>query len=136
MSEKNIQWKKIKTWILVVIFFMLLSNFPPIRYVFELFTNENHYKYSNGDGSLTKQEIPFKNSVYNLSPVVPEKYKELYPNSTDTIMYRIFWKNPLEFWRWAEYYYDKRYTLPYKNWEEIKKRRGVNFQRNSNFQNF
>ncbi|WP_199140530.1 hypothetical protein [Pedobacter sp. ASV12] len=45
------------------------------------------------------------------------------PDQQDKNIYRLFSKNPLAFWRWRMYFFDERYKLPYKNWEEIKKTR-------------
>jgi hypothetical protein len=60
-----------------------------------------------------------------------------YPNA-DTIVYRIFWKNPFTFWRWGYYLIgDEKYNFPYKNWDEIGKRRAT-YKTNvrSSFQEF
>jgi hypothetical protein len=128
--------KKLKNWIFVLIIIMLISNFPPIKSVISLFTDENHYRYSNADGSFTGVDIPFKGRLYNLAPVLPKSFKEKHPTSSDTIVYRLFWKNPLAFWRWGEYYYDKRYNLPYLSWKEIRKKRGYDLKYSTNWQDF
>lgn len=39
---------------------------------------------------------------------------------TDTL-YRNFKINPLFFWRWKDYFFDERYTLPYISKEEVYK---------------
>ena len=115
---------------------MLLSNFPPIKSLFKLFIDENHYRYSNADGSFTAWDIPFKQRLYNLNPTVPNGFKEAHSNTKDTLVYRLFGKNSLCFWRWAEYYYDRRYKLPYKSWKEIRKKRGYDLKYSNNWQDF
>ena len=71
-----------------------------------------------------------------LSKVVPDKFVEEYPSTKDTVVYRLFWKNPLAFWRWAEYFNDKRYDLPYKSWESIRKKRGYDIKYSNKWQEF
>lgn len=127
---------KMNMWVIGLITFIIISNIPPIESLFTLFIDDTHYRFSNGDGGFTGTDIEFKNRHYNLSPVVPSKYRQLNPNSIDTIVYRIFWKNPLTFWRWRKYFYDKRYKLPYKSWKEIKKRRGYVLKYSNNLQDF
>lgn len=128
--------KKIKWWIISIILFMLISNIPPLKGVFGLVFNNDYYRYSNGDGSVTFSEFPFKGRLYNLSLVVPKNFVDGHPDTKDTLMYRLFWKNPLYFWRWSEYFYDKRYRLPYKSWHEIRKRRGYDLQYSEKWQDF
>jgi hypothetical protein len=50
--------------------------------------------------------------------------------------HRLFSKNPLSFWRWASYFSDKRYELPYLNWDEVRKRRGYDLKYATSFQDF
>ncbi|MCZ2458284.1 MAG: hypothetical protein LC128_01545 [Chitinophagales bacterium] len=128
--------KKIKWWIIGIILFMIISNLPPLKGVFGLILDDDYYRYSNGDGSLTFSEIPFKGRLYNLSPIVPKSFIQTHPNTNDTLVYRLFWKNPLYFWRWGEYFYDKRYELPYKSWHEIRKKRGYDLKNSNNWQDF
>ena len=119
-----------KKIILIVISIILLANLLPLH----IFLDEGHYRYSNADGSFTGIDI--KSRKYNLSPVVPDSYRKEHPNSTDTLVYRVFWKNPLAFWRWRTYFTDKRYKLPYKSWEEIKKKRGYDIEYSNKWQDF
>jgi hypothetical protein len=127
---------KSKKIIIIILIIMLVSNIPPLKNVISLFMDEGYFRYSNGNGSVTFCEIPFKRRFYNLSPIVPQKFIQLNPNSSDTIIYRLFWKNPVAFWRWGEYFYDKRYKLPYKIWGEIRKRRGYDLKYSNNWQDF
>ena len=114
---------KRKEALLFLIVFLVVSNIPPIKSLYGLFIDEGHYRFSNGNGKATWIDNQFKNDHYHLNPTVPKSFIEEFPGTTDTIVYRTFWRNPLAFWRWGEYFYDKRYKLPYKSWNEIRKRR-------------
>jgi hypothetical protein len=46
-------------------------------------------------------------------------YLRKYPNILKDTLYRTFTKNPLIFWHWWAYFFDERYTLPYKSKEDI-----------------
>jgi len=55
----------------------------------------------------------------------------------DTIIFRIFKQNPLVFWHWRDYISnDHKYQFPYKDWNEIKKRRPSNYVLNKRWQMF
>ena len=110
-----------KKWILFILGFMLISNIPFIKGLYSITIDEKHYRYSTINGTFTFSE--FMDINYANMTKLFDRYKENNPNK-DTVLYRLFSKNPLCYWRWAEYFYDKRYELPYHNWEEIKKRRG------------
>ena len=106
----------------VLLLFLAISNLPVVKDVYGLLFDEDHYRYSNANGTYTGQDI--KSRRYNLSPTVPKQFLAEYPGITDTLVYRLFWKNPLAFWRWYEYVSgDPRYNLPYKSWKEIEKKR-------------
>jgi hypothetical protein len=94
--------------------------------------NNNFYKYSNGNGTVTVQEIFYQGREMEKSyPKTIFKYKpfvEEFPNSKDTILFRLFKLNPFHFWRWGEFIYSWRFRLPYKNWDEIKLRRKPGFR--------
>ncbi|HWC54610.1 MAG TPA: hypothetical protein VG676_13570 [Chitinophagaceae bacterium] len=128
--------KEIKWWLIGIILFMLISNILPLKGLFGFIFNENYYRYSNGDGSFTFTEIPFKQRLYNLNPHLIKIFSDTHPGNSDAIVYRLFSKNPLYFWRWGEYFYDKRYKLPYKSWQEIRKKRGYDLKYSNNWQDF
>lgn len=48
-------------------------------------------------------------------------YVKEHPESLTDTFYRTFVINPLCFWRWGDYLFDERYTLPYKSKEDIRK---------------
>jgi hypothetical protein len=94
--------------------------------------NEGYHKYSNGDATVTSYEIfnqgreidqEFSNKFYKY-----RSFKVQYPNSTVTILYRLFKVNPFHFWRWAENSYSWRFRMPYRNWEKIRVKRKPGFQ--------
>ncbi len=116
-----------------VMLVIIVSNIPPMKYVLSLLLDDGHYRYSNSSGSFTVIDMPFKNDYYNYSIGVPKKCSV---RESDTIIYRLFSKNPLCFWRLGEYLLDKRYKLPYKDWNEIKKERGYSIKFSNSCQNF
>jgi hypothetical protein len=112
----NVTKQKRKRWItpiLIAVSLIALCNLPGPSDFFELWVDYNHYKYSNGDGTLKFTENLFKNDRFHFTRTItwPEFFKK-YPNG-DTTIYRNFTKNPLAFWRFGKYFFDRRYTLPY-----------------------
>lgn len=100
---------------------VVLANIPPFTPLLDIFFGERHYRYSNYNGSLTFSE--FMSRGFEM---MKNRHKTclLYrPDLKDKQIYRLFSKNPLAFWRWRMYFFDERYKLPYKDWEEIKKTR-------------
>jgi hypothetical protein len=129
--------KEFRMVAIVVLSILLISNIRPIKSIYGLLIDENHYKYSNANGSYTSMDNQFKNSYLNLDEISLLK-ENIYLNlhSNDTVIYRCFKKDPFAFWRWGEYFYDKRYVLPYKSWKEIRKKRGYDLKYSTNFQEF
>ena len=136
---------------LFLISIIIISNIPFVSWIIDSCFGMDYYAYSNGDGTWTGggtsfKEKPYPNimtlstteidsRVYGAKPVGVE-LRELYPNA-DTIIYRLFWKNPLVFWHWWQYIgMDHRYDFPYKSWEEIQARRPPNFRRSGKWQQF
>lgn len=78
-----------------------------------------HYSYSNSDDLNTTFVEKF-GSNYSFRTKVYDDYRYSHPNN-DTLMYRNFWKNPLCFWRWKEYFTDKKYQLPYISRSEVER---------------
>jgi hypothetical protein len=123
-----------KPWVLGLIAFIIIANVPPIKNIYHMIFDEYHYRYSNENGSFTFVE--FKARDTKMMYRIMHGYKQLHPQSKDTTAYRLFKKNILCFWRWGEYFYDKRYKMPYKSWKEIKRRRGYNLEYSNNLQDF
>ena len=113
-----IQTKKAKRyrWLvraLMPLAIVALCNLSGPSDFFELWIDYNHYKYSNGDGSWRITENLFMNDRFHFRRSLnTQKFLERYPGA-DTIVYRNFTKNPLAFWRYGKYFFDRRYTLPY-----------------------
>lgn len=120
MRHKIIFWmKKYRKIIIVGTVIIFLSNVFPLAIVFRLFLDERHYRYSNYNGSLTFTE--FMNQNFDTMKNRHEACKLARPDLKDKRIYRLFTKNPLAFWRWGRYFFDERYKLPYKSWNEIRK---------------
>ncbi len=109
--------RKIKYIGIFFLTLIVLSNVPPINLFFKFFLDERHYQYSNVDGSFTFVE--FKASDYKMMRRKFSGFKNENSQLKDTNIYRLFLKNPFTFWRWQNYFFDDRYSLPYKNWETI-----------------
>ncbi|SFH08662.1 hypothetical protein SAMN04489864_1055 [Pedobacter insulae] len=105
---------------MTVLIFFILSNYPPLDLVFHTFTNEGYYKYTNYDGSNIMQEGVHKNYGLDRIKRLHQFWLNKNHEAPDKALYRVFWKNPLAFWRWKNYFQDERYKLPYKDWDEIK----------------
>lgn len=140
----------------VLTILIVITNIPIISGIIDI--NRN-YAYSNGDGTLTMLCDRLKENHYPnyqilkttgvdsmqpsgtlQHPIYPPNagavLRETYPNA-DTVMYRLFWKNPLCFWQWREYFNkDMKYQFPYKNWKEIETKRPKDFILNKNYQTF
>lgn len=84
--------------------------------------DERHYKYSNFNGTSTSYE--FMSRDFQMMKRLHKTCSSLHPERKDKRLYRVFNKNPFAFWRWRLYFFDERYKLPYKNWNEIEKMRG------------
>jgi hypothetical protein len=125
--------RKMLKWLIGVGAILLLANIPPVSYVFNL-ADEGHRQYSNANGSFTFTE--FKGHDIAMMQRRMETFKERNPLSSDTMIYRIFSKNPLCFWRWKDYLFDERYKRPYRNWKEIKKSRGAVLEYSTSLQDF
>lgn len=131
--------KKVKILLIILMPIIVISNIPPFSYVFTMILDERYSRYSNNSGSFTMAEFPFKNRDYKLAQRIFASMKEdssINLSTSDTTLYRVFKINPLRFWLWRDFFISPRYKLPYKNWNEIKKRRGENWKRNSSYQDF
>ena len=150
MNAINKRIMKKRKIILIITVAILLANIPLISWILDA-NFQNGYDYSNGDGTFTRNfcsDFTCKESpdFMNLS-----LYKKVYENDTeplgitlrklyfkaDTVIYRLFWKNPLCCWHWGQYISgDHKYDFPYKSWGEIKDRRPKDFKLNSQWQQF
>jgi len=113
---ENVTKKKRKRWItplLIAVSLIALCNISGPSDFFELWVDYNHYQYSNGDGTFRFTENLFKNDRFNFRRTLinPEFFRR--NPGADSTVYRNFTKNPLAFWRYGKYFFDRRYTLPY-----------------------
>ncbi len=112
-------YMKRKKILIVLAVIVIGSNLFPFTALLKIFVDEKHYRYSNYNGSLT-----FTVFSHRDFEMLKRRHKDCQlsrPNLKDKELYRLFNKNPLAFWRWRSYFFDKEYKIPYKNWEEIKK---------------
>ncbi len=109
--------KTFKISVIVIIAIIILSNIGPMHSFVSLFANANHHRYSSSTAGFT-----FLEQYQGRDTAMLKKKFDLFKKETsDTILYRLFSKNPLAFWRYIDYYKDPRYDLPYKDWKEIEK---------------
>lgn len=126
--------KKIKKIFLAFFILIIVSNLPFVTPFFTFVLDEKHYKYSNFDGTCTSVE--FMSRDFEMMKRLHQICLNRNPSQKDKKMYRIFSKNPFAFWRWRLYFYHERYTLPYRDFNEIKKLRGKNWVRDDWTQSF
>ncbi len=99
---------------------MILTNVSTCHEVAIIVADTNHYRYSNSNGIFTFIEESKGRDTAMLNRWFSEYKKE----TNDTILYRLFSKNPLAFWRYVDYFNDPKYKLPFKDWNEILMKRG------------
>ncbi len=109
-----------------ILAFCILSNFFIFKTIFRILADEGYYRYSNYNESCTTEEPLFKGVGLSRPKAAHRDCLIEHPNQPDKKLYRLFWKNPLLFWRWRSYFVDERYDLPYKSWKEIEKLRQQN----------
>lgn len=115
-----------------ILIIILLSNLPPIKYFFNWIVDETHYEYASASGNF-KVIDRSGNNITAIKKGFKESLKKENLITEDTILYRLFWKNPAAFWRYRSYFdkNDERYKLPYKSKEDIEKKKN-NIQNNPN----
>jgi hypothetical protein len=114
---------KISAKVTVAIFaFLILSNIPPFQTFFKLFFDQKLFHYSTKDGSAFFDENIFLGDAFQFKRVTTQEKRANYPEA-DTIIYRNFKPNPIAFWRYRDYIFDERYTLPYFPLDEARKKR-------------
>jgi hypothetical protein len=121
-----------KKILIVIAILVLAANLPPCKQVLTILTSDGYYRYSTGKGSFTFEEIKARNYDMMRRRYTSFKYER---KSADTVLFRLFNRSPLHFWRWGDYLIDERYNLPYKSWEAIKKERGA-VENKSGYQDF
>lgn len=113
--------KTIKIAIVLFLSSVIVSNIPPIRYIISYVIDFSHDRYSNASGTFTYIDMAGnkpEDEINRFNSFV----KETSPTPEESILYRIFYRNPFAFWRYYSYGYEK-YDIPYKSWSSIKKAR-------------
>lgn len=106
----------------IFIVLLLLSNYWAIgNWFFSTLCNEKWNEYTTIHGKFTADEFPEKGRDFARVERMFTEFVQSNPQTSDTILYRTFSKNPLKFWHWHEYIFNKGYRLPYTNPSEIKK---------------
>lgn len=113
---------------LIVFFVVLIFNIPPGRYLANWIIDNDHYRYCNYSGSFTSidpghyEESHVRDALASClklnAPLLTKPIK-----AQDRVVYRLFWRNPLCFWRWYDYCVNPAYALPYIRWSGVEKRR-------------
>ena len=124
-------------WVIAIILILLISNFSWFKILTGI--DNDYYRYSNANGSFTGLDYPQEHIYANKKYFDTSNHQwQIFTNNPDeAVIYRLYKKSPLKFWRWYEYLFDWRYKkIPYKDWDEIEKARGINFVRDKRLQRF
>ena len=89
--------------------------------------------YSNYNGTFTFEEMNSHERNFDMCERKFNEFKK--ENRQDTVLYRLCRKQFFKFWNWGNYLSQKKFSLPYKSWNEIQTRRGEITAR-SGFQDF
>lgn len=123
-----------------IIIIALLIIYLPLRFLIHLIS-PNDISFSNLDGSFTATEYLKKGDDYELILRRFESFKmHVRNNDTDylgkdtTVLNRLDPKRLWQVWNYGEFLFNKKYHLPYKNWEEIRIIRGP--KTNNKYQTF
>ncbi|MEJ5148773.1 hypothetical protein [Sphingobacterium sp. MYb388] len=103
--------------------FVFFSNIPPLRYLFDWIVDETHYEYANASGSFYVIDR-VGNNISGVKAGFKKSMEQENLLNKDTVLFRLFWKNPLAFWRYYSYFdkNDERYKLTYMNKDQIEER--------------
>ncbi|RRB18353.1 hypothetical protein [Larkinella knui] len=111
---------RLKRFLMVVIL-IFLSNTQPVKPFFVLFLEGfKSYQYATPSGGFEDFEMPLKHRTYESVVRRFDAYKHEHPS--DTVLYRLFRKDPFLFWRWSDMISSPKYQLPYLNPDSIKEK--------------
>lgn len=116
-------------YFVIILVLIVVTNLPPVKWL----AGEEDIMYSNATGTFTFDELNYTGRNYQLCIDNFEAFKRI--DKKDTVLYRISSKNVFKVWRWSDYLFKGKYTLPYKSWQEIESQRGP-VQNKTAFQNF
>ncbi len=126
---------------LIGILVITLFNIPPGKYLAAWIIDSYHYRYCNYSGSFTFTDQGHYEASH-LKDALTSCLKENAPllakpiTAKDRVVYRLFWRNPICFWRWYDYCVNPAYKLPYISWAEVEARRKQLGTRNLYCQSF
>lgn len=105
--------RKTQIGLLAAMVVILLSNIFPVRFLFEPVIKS--YEYESLNSEFEFLVVPAKGRDTDTMERNFQKFLENNPQSNDTIIYRTFQKNPLEFWNWGFYLASDLYNYELKN---------------------
>lgn len=124
----------------LVIIVALVIIYLPVRFVVHLIS-PNDVSFSNADGTFTATEYLKKGDDYDLIKRRFELFKNhvrknetSYVGRDTAVLYRLDPMRVWQIWNYGEFLFNDKYSLPYKNWEEIRQIRGS--KGNNRFQTF
>ena len=104
---------KTKIVLLFAAVVILLSNLFPVRLLIEPIIRPYEFETSNSEFVFTT--VPAKERDTDLMERHFQDYLKNNPQTTDTVIYRTFKRNPLKFWNWRFYLTSDLYKYPVKN---------------------
>ncbi len=114
--------KYLLRFLYVYLFAAFISNLPFINgYILHRFDSDV-FKYSNADASYTRHDT-FSFKSLSIKQLYIDRYiAEVHPEKKNQKIYRLYYINPLCFWRWSHYLITSR-DYDYKSWKEIEPNR-------------
>lgn len=119
--------KKKFIWLSFFVAFILFTNYGGIFRILTvgvIFSDPKfhvtYYTYSTAHGEFRMWEDEMKGPHIKDLDIIFKSFRECYPTSPDTIVYRNFRRNIWEFWNWGHFFTHERYKLPYLSPGDIK----------------
>jgi hypothetical protein len=99
---------------------MILLNTPWGRFYFDF---GHCYGYSTLHGDF--YAFAYENMAPKSADVMSsfEQFKREHPESPDTVLFRLFRREPLHVWNWGLYFMHPKYDLPYLAPEKVQYRK-------------
>lgn len=105
MKTRGIFRKLIRVVVICIVSVIVLVNVFPYLSAF------NVYWYCNRDASFQFEEVPSQGRGLKLMEADWKEFKD--STHRDTVLYRTFTIQPLHFWMWRSYLFNRRYRYPY-----------------------
>ncbi len=93
---------------------VLISNIPMVKFSVGLDGIGKSYAYSTANNNFSFREIPTKGRDLDMMKRQFEHFKSKTVNESDTVLYRDFKKQYIQFWNWGEYLFHERWRYPLK----------------------